>query len=456
MYVKEITREEFTMANESKEILNDYEVTPVPESERMSWLSQSAVFIGASFCLAAISTGGVLANGLSFRDTVLAILFGSLIVTVIGVLCGIISAKTHLSSSVAARFSFGTEGAKIYGVVLAVSLFGWFAFQADMFGSTVVSLIASVTGNVLPRLPFTLIGGVAMMFTAIIGYKAIKWLSNIAVPLLFILTMVALVMTFIRVPLSQIVASGPVETPMTLPVGIASVVGNTAVGVVIVGDFTRYSKNPSDAVKGCILGYTIGYIPILLIGAIFTYAFSNWNVVEVMLSILNMGLIAALVLIVAQWTTNDNNLYSSVLGIANAIDGKIKYKRWALTLIVGTISVAMSAIGLVDHYVSFLSILTSAIPAVGGIVVSDFFVLNKDGYDWRLIQEKKIAKWKWNALISWGVAFLVGLCCTNAPTGFGISFMVGLANIIPTPIICIIVAFVLNCVLYPAFNKKAA
>lgn len=444
------------MSNEKKEVLNDYEVSPVPESERMSWLSQSAVFIGVSFCLAAISTGGVLANGLGFGDTVLAICIGSVIVTIIGVFCGIISAKTHLSSAVAARFSFGTEGAKIYGVVLAISLFGWFAFQADLFGSTVVSLIGSVSGATLPRLPFTLAGGFAMMLTAIIGYKGIKWLSNIAVPLLFILTMVALVMTFAKVPFSTIAASGPVAEPITLPVGIASVVGNTAVGVVIVGDFTRYSKTPADAVKGCVLGYTIGYIPILVIGAIFTYAFSNWNVVEVMLSILNMGVIAAFVLIVAQWTTNDNNLYSSVLGIASAIEGKIKYKRWVLTLIVGVISIIISAVGLIDHYVSFLSILTSAIPAVAGVVVSDYYILNKDGYDWKLIEEKKIAKWKFNALISWGLAFLVGLCTTTPPTGFGIGFMVAFANIIPTPIICIIVAFCLNLVLYPVFNKKNA
>ena len=398
--------------------------------------------------------GGNLYGWCPGKRPVLAIVIGSLIVTVIGVLVGIVSAKTHLSSSVTARFSFGTNGARIYGIVLAISLFGWFAFQADMFGSTVVSLIKSTFNVEYPRLAFTLIGGFAMMITAIIGYKGIKFLSNFGVPLLFALTMVALVITLMRVPFSEIVSAQAVAEPISLPVGIASVVGNTAVGVVIVGDFTRYAKTSQDAVKSCLLGYTIGYIPILLIGAIFTYAFQNWNVVEVMLGTLNMGVIAALVLIVAQWTTNDNNLYSSVLGIANALEGVVKYTRWKLTLIVGLISVAISAIGLVDHYVSFLSILTSAIPAVGGVVVSDYYFLNKNGYDYRLLQEGKVAKWKWNALIAWGVAFLVGLTMTTPPTGFGVPFMVSVANYIPTPVICTIISFVLNIALYSVMGNE--
>ena len=47
--------------------------------------------------------------------------------------------------------------------------------------------------------------------------------------------------------------------PLTM--GIASVVGNNAVSVVIVSDFTRYSKTRKDAIRGCILGYFFGYVP---------------------------------------------------------------------------------------------------------------------------------------------------------------------------------------------------
>ena len=66
-----------------EEQFNDYEATPVPEEVHMSWLSQGAVWIGCGFCLAAISTGGILANGLGFKDMILAAILGAVILTII-------------------------------------------------------------------------------------------------------------------------------------------------------------------------------------------------------------------------------------------------------------------------------------------------------------------------------------------------------------------------------------
>ena len=386
-----------------EEQFNDYEATPVPEEVHMSWLSQGAVWIGCGFCLAAISTGGILANGLGFKDMVIAAILGAVILTIIAATVGIVGAKTHLSSSMGSRFCFGTNGARIFGLILALSNFGWFAFQADLFGNTVVTLVKETGGPELPQTLFTVLGALAMMLT----------------------------------------------------VGVAAVVGNFAVGVTIVSDFTRYSKKPKDSVIGCLLGYFIGYLPILFLGALFTYAFQNWNIVEVMIAQLGLGIIAAIVLILAQWTTNDNNLYSSVLGLSNAINGKFPYVRWKLTLIVGLVSTVISAIGVQKYYMNFLTILTSTIPAVAGVIVSDFFILNKAGYDFKLIQENKLPNWKWNAMIAWGIAALVGLTMSNPPTGFGVPFMVKLSETVPIPVVGIIVAFILNCVLYPVFNKKS-
>ena len=91
-----------------------------------------------------------------------------------------------------------------------------------------------------PQVVWTIIGGTAMMITAIVGYKGIKALSNVAVPLLFVLAMAALGITLARVPFASITSKGPVGVAIPLTVGIASVVGNTAVSVVIVSDSVSY------------------------------------------------------------------------------------------------------------------------------------------------------------------------------------------------------------------------
>lgn len=103
---------------------------------------------------------------------------------------------------------------------------------------------------------------------------------------------------------------------------------------------------------------------------------------------------------------------------------------------------------------NFLTILTSTIPAVAGVIASDFFILNKKGYDFGLIRDNKLPNWKWNAMIAWGMAALVGLTMSNPPTGFGVTFMVKLSETVPIPVVGISVAFIANCILYPVFNKK--
>lgn len=81
-----------------EEKYNDYEKTPVPETARQTWYQQGMVWLGAGFGLSGLATGGVLADGLSFRDMLLVSIIGSIIITIIGTLNALVSAHTHLST----------------------------------------------------------------------------------------------------------------------------------------------------------------------------------------------------------------------------------------------------------------------------------------------------------------------------------------------------------------------
>lgn len=310
-----------------EEKYNDYEKTPVPETARQTWYQQGMVWLGAGFGLSGLATGGVLADGLSFRDMLLVSIIGSIIITIIGTLNALVSAHTHLSTSFTCRRSFGIKGAKIIGIILCISNFGWYAFQADLFGTTIASVIKHINGSSVNSVIFTIIGGITMSLTAIFGFKAIKLLSEVGLPLLAVLCVIAVWKTSSMISFGDIWNAGPVSTPITIPMGIAAVVGSFAVGVTMVGDFSRFSKSKRDCMIGVSIGHCWGYIPILMCGAFFNYAFHNWNIVEIMILSLGLGLFGALVLIIGQWTTNDNNLYTSVLGLMNTLDGISKVPR---------------------------------------------------------------------------------------------------------------------------------
>ena len=357
-----------------EEKYNDYEKTPVPETARQTWYQQGMVWLGAGFGLSGLATGGVLADGLSFRDMLLVSIIGSIIITIIGTLNALVSEHTHLSTSFTCRRSFGIKGA--------------------------------------------------------------------------VLCVIAVWKTSSMISFSDIWNAGPVSTPITIPMGVAAVVGSFAVGVTMVGDFSRFSKSKRDCMIGVSIGHCWGYIPILMCGAFFNYAFHNWNIVEIMILSLGLGLFGALVLIIGQWTTNDNNLYTSVLGLMNTLDGISKVPRMRLTLIVGLISTAIAAVGLYKYFVTFLSLLGVFITPIGGILIADFYICNRKNYDGGDVPQGI----KWDAIVSWAVASFVGVTMTARPVGLG--WFVAVGDVIPVPLICIAVAMVLYVVSQKLQNRK--
>lgn len=241
-----------------EEQFNDYESTPVPEKARQTWYQQGMVWLGSGFGLSGLATGGLLANGLSFQDMILVCILGAIVVFILGTLIALISSHLHLSTSYTSRLSFGRNGAKILGVILCFFNFGWFAFQADLFGNTVSSIIRQVSGIETPTVLFTVLGGLAMSMTAIFGFKAIKMLSEIGLPLIAIMCIIAVWKTLSMVSGNEIVSAGPVGTPITIPMGISIVVGSYAAGIAIIGDFSRFSKSKKDCIMGASLGYFWG------------------------------------------------------------------------------------------------------------------------------------------------------------------------------------------------------
>lgn len=98
--------------NSLSEIFNDYEKTPVPPKARQTWFEQGMVWLGSGFGLSGLATGGLLANGLSFKEMLLVSVLGSLIITLLGMLNAIVSTHLHLSTSFTSQKAVRTPGSE--------------------------------------------------------------------------------------------------------------------------------------------------------------------------------------------------------------------------------------------------------------------------------------------------------------------------------------------------------
>lgn len=83
-----------------------------------------------------------------------------------------------------------------------------------------------------------------------------------------------------------------------------------------------------------------------------------------------LALPAIIVLGLNIWTTADNGLYSCGLGLSN-ITGCSKKK---MVLVSGVIGIAAS-VWLYYNFTSWLTFMGYAIPLVGGVVITDYFML---------------------------------------------------------------------------------
>lgn len=427
--------------------LEDYERKPVPENVRRNWLDQTLVWMGITYCLAAFFVGGSLTASFSFVDVVLVLIAGGAILGLMGSLTGWIGATTRLPLAMTSRFAFGEGGSKIIGSILAISLWGWYAFQAGLFGLSFQIGLKQAANIDVPVEALIAFGGLAMMTTAIVGYRAVSWLSKWAVPLMVVLSIWALWGTLSAHPLSEIAAKMPTGTSMPLTAGIAALVGSYTAGAVIAPDISRYSRKRSDAVWAGILGFWITFVPIVLMGAVFSFAWGNPNVVEVMLLSLNLGVFAYITLFLAQWTTNQSNIYSSALGLSNVIP----WPKWRLTLIVGLISTAVAMFQIYNHFLTFLTLLGALLPPIAGTLIADYFLLNGRHYKWENISRLK--QFNWVSIASWLIGSAVAICMTAPPAGLGI--LPG-ADVIPVPIAGIVVAVVVHYVLGVALKGQRA
>ena len=424
--------EEFT---KKKEVFEDYETSPVPEEKRYSWYSQGMVWAGIAFCLVAFAIGGQLAAAMDFKNFIWSLIIGALILLFFAAAFGVVGARTHLPSAYTSRFALGVNGAKIFGLIIAISDFGWFGYQCTYFGGSVVTIGQLFNANLGSPLLWAVIGGLAMMITAIIGFKGIKYLSDFGTPLLFLLVFIALGITLKHVPFSEIHAAA-VANPISisLPAGITMVVGMMITTTSMLPDISRYCKRDRDAFIGALIGFSIAMPLIMFIGGLFYYAYGTADLNEVFITKCNLGVFAGITLVIATWTTNDNNLYSSCLGLSNALGEKNKIPRWGLTLIVGLISTACGVLGIVDHILGFLSLLGVFMPPIMAAVIADYYLYNRnsDAYDYSI--SSKLPGWRLIPCLSALFGIVVGILC-NYTTVFA-----GILTVIPASIVAMLAA----------------
>jgi cytosine permease len=363
------------MSKTNKKVDVDYTKGPVDASGRKSNLSMFMVMLGFTFFSASMWVGQNMANGLDFKGFILAILLGGLILGAYTGALGWIGAESGLSLDMLARRSFGEKGSYLPSALISFTQIGWFGVGLAMFAIPIAKEILhlDVTPDFMPWQGYllVLIAGILMTASAYFGIKSLTIISYIAVPAVAILGTIAMIMAVQRGDSTLIEQFAKGTKDLGVIAGAGLVVGSFVSGGTATPNFTRFCKSSKVGLIITVIAFFLGNSLMFFFGAVSSIYAGGNDIFEVMLN-LNLFYIAIFVLGLNIWTTNDNALYTSGLGLSN-IFGISKKTMVLLGGLIGT----LAAVWLYWNFCDWLNYLNCTLPPVGIILICSYFTHRK-------------------------------------------------------------------------------
>ncbi|MDO4950810.1 MAG: cytosine permease [Bacteroidales bacterium] len=362
----------------------DFQSSAVSRDARRSNLTMFMIMMGFTFFSASMWVGQNLAQGLNFTDFILAMLLGGIILGAYTGTLGYVGAKTGLSLDLLAVRSFGTKGSYLPSAMISFTQMGWFGVGLAMFAIPIakVAFGESMTATYI----MVAIAGVCMTASAYYGIKGLTIISYVAVPCVAILGTVAMIMAITQGDRGLAEQFEQGEKTLGVIAGAGLVVGSFVSGGTATPNFARFSKSSKAGCIITILAFFLGNSLMFLFGAVSSVYVGGNDIFDVMIN-LNLFYVAVLVLGLNIWTTNDNALYSTGLGLANIF----KLNKKLMVLLSGIIG-TVAAVWLYNNFCGYLNILNCTLPPVGIILVLGYF-LNKEDYSEQSDSKPKTVVW---------------------------------------------------------------
>jgi cytosine permease len=362
----------------------------------------AAVAAMVAFSLPTFVTGLEVGAGLSVVNTAWALLWGSVIIVIIGAVMGVIGARSRMSSYLLVRVAFGDRGAALVNLAFAVSLLGWFGVNINLFMDAVAGLGRDVFGVEASPVWLAIFGSFCMTVTTLVGFKAINILASLLVPVLAIVTFLLARTALLEKSIPELVAVEKVET-LSIGDGISAIVGAIIIGAIILPDITRFVRHWSGAIYTAVIAYIVVQLAVMGAAALAGAASGQSDVLEIMLD-MNLGLGAFIIVIAGSWVLNSLNLYSAVLGVKATFP---KLQTVALTIGLGVIGVGAALLNILDGFITFLFYLSVIFIPVAGVLIIDALLIRPGLYRIETLSENRAFNWKGFTAWAVGAVFAV-------------------------------------------------
>ena len=385
----------------------------------MGKLDYTASFMGGCVSIGTFSMGAGLIGTLTVLQAILAMAIGCLVIAIGLTVIGQAGFKYGIPYVVQIRSSFGTQGAKVAGILRGLPAIVWFGFQSWVGAGAINSCTDMLFGfnNIVVVFALFTILQVAL---AIKGFEGIKWMENISC--IFILAiliyMLYIVLTQFATEIGDVFSGiegtwgGPFWAATTSFLGIyATMICNAS----------DYSRNVKDDVKAGWQTsiYTIAILPVTLfmglIGLLVTAATGNSDPVVVFSTTMDSKFLTIVTLLFIAFAQVTTNVLNNIVPPSYVLMEQFKVKWSHATVIVGILSVCCMPWKLVTAESAaglnlFTQIYSAFLGPIFAVMAVDYYLLRKQTLDVNDLYDKEgcFKGVNWAAII----AITVGAICS--------------------------------------------
>lgn len=335
-----------------------------------TWWQLASIQMGGVICLPLLFIGYELAKFCHPLTAFFSILWGNLLLFALSLISGKISVRKRNITAQNAFTYFGNYGRIFFATIMACSMLGWFALQAQSAGGNLSSLIAEfqdaeLRDRNLWNEVFSFVIAAAVIAGAFFGVKMLSRIAMCCLPLMVIAIGYYIVQanTFS----SEIVPWFSFWSGQAVSLVLAA---NIA-GTIDLPTFYRHARNFKDTVFSSFLVYIITIPVIEYLGACLYYSSSALTIHEALANISSSSweILTILFVPLAGWTTNNLNLYSGSSSL------KVLYKKFTFPQavgIAGLIGLFLMTIPMIERFSIILNIMGIFVVSMGATILIAF------------------------------------------------------------------------------------
>ncbi|MEE0939197.1 cytosine permease [Methanobrevibacter sp.] len=352
---------------------------------RTGLFTNMIIWFGVAISVSEIQAGIQIGSAAPINSIWIPLILGHVIGGIMLYFVGLIGARLRVNAMESIKSTFGNFGSRFFATLNVLQLIAWVAVLNAQGALALMGLNVPIS--------FALTCIILAFFVAIWVFIGLQRTSKITSIIMMILTLLLAILSVRLLGINGYHLM-PVGTSETLTfwnifeISIAMPIS----WLPVISDYTKDAESPKKATALSAFAYTVASLWMYFIG-VEVVCIGTLDISQAIL-ISGLGVQGVIILVLSTVTTNflaTNSAGESAKAIFNRLDPKIA------GVIVSILSAVLAISGIMDHYISFLYLISSVFAPMASVLVVSFYFGKGNN-------EPK--DWYWN-IFSWLVGFVV-------------------------------------------------